>query len=337
MQELFEKVYRGNDLTIKEMQQLGKAIFEQQLSDSQISGLLVGLKVKGVAATELTGLAQVMQGKGTPMLTAPAGVMDNCGTGGDHSHSFNISTTAAFVLAGGGIPMAKHGNRSISSKSGSADVLEALGVSLTVSPGKIDYLLKEAGIAFLFAPTLHPAMGAVMHIRKELATPTIFNLLGPIINPYPLEHQLMGTYAGDSLVETAKTLGQLGRQRAIVVHGHGGMDEANLAGTTHCALYQDGAVEEFSFVPEEAGFKRVPMSGIVGGSVEKNKEILLSVLQGVPSAYYETVLLNAGLGFLASGRVKSLTDGIAEAEQSILSGAAYDRLQQLLAKQQEVA
>ena len=141
MQELFEKVYRGNDLSIREMQQVGKAIFDRQLTDSQISGLLVGLKVKGVAAAELTGLAQVMQGKGTPMMAAPSGVMDNCGTGGDHSHSFNISTTAAFVLAGGGIPMAKHGNRSISSKSGSADVLEALGISLTVSPGKIDYLL----------------------------------------------------------------------------------------------------------------------------------------------------------------------------------------------------
>lgn len=337
MQELFEKVYRGNDLSINEMQQVGKAIFDQELTDSQISGLLVGLKVKGVAAAELTGLAQVMQGKGTPMLTAPAGVMDNCGTGGDHSHSFNISTTAAFVLAGGGIPMAKHGNRSISSKSGSADVLEALGVSLTMSPSKIDYLLKEAGIAFLFAPTLHPAMGAVMHIRKELATPTIFNLLGPIINPYPLEHQLMGTYAGDSIVETAKTLGQLGRERAIVVHGYGGMDEANLAGTTHCAMYQNGTVEEFSFDPEEVGFKRVPLEGIVGGSVERNKDILLSVLRGVPSAYYETVLLNAGLGFLASGRVKTMAEGIAEAEQSILSGAAYDRLLQLVAKQQEVA
>ncbi|MGK0604098.1 anthranilate phosphoribosyltransferase [Enterococcus gilvus] len=337
MQELFEKVYRGNDLSIREMQQVGKAIFDRQLTDSQISGLLVGLKVKGVAAAELTGLAQVMQGKGTPMMAAPSGVMDNCGTGGDHSHSFNISTTAAFVLAGGGIPMAKHGNRSISSKSGSADVLEALGISLTVSPGKIDYLLKETGIAFLFAPNLHPAMGAVMHIRKELATPTIFNLLGPIINPYPLEHQLMGTYAGEALMETAKTLGQLGRKRAIVVHGHGGMDEANLAGATHCALYQNGAVEEFSFDPEEVGFQRVPLEGIVGGSVDRNKDILLSVLRGVPSAYYETVLLNAGLGFLASGRVKTLVEGIKEAEQSILSGAAYDRLQQLIMKQQEVA
>lgn len=337
MQQLFEKIYRGNDLSIEEMQQVGRGIFEGKLTDSQISALLVGLKVKGVAADELTGLAQVMQGRGTPMLTAPTGVMDNCGTGGDHSMSFNISTTAAFVLAGGGIPMAKHGNRSISSKSGSADVLEALGISLIATPKKIDYLLQEAGIAFLFAPTLHPAMGAVMHIRKELATPTIFNLLGPIINPYPLEHQLMGTYAGDSLVESAKTLGQLGRKRAIVVHGHGGMDEANLAGTTRCAIYQKGSVEEFSFDPEEVGFKKVPLAAIVGGSVEKNKDILLSVMRGVPSAYYETVLLNAGLGFLASGRVSNLKAGITEAEQSILSGAAYDRLQQLIAKQKEVA
>lgn len=337
MQEIFEKLYRGNHLKMEEMEKVGSAIFDHQLTDSQISALLIGLKVKGVSADELTGLAHAMQGRGTVMQKAPVGVMDNCGTGGDHSQSFNISTTAAFVLAGGGVPMAKHGNRSISSKAGSADVLEALGISLNVTPEKIAYLIKETGIAFLFAPTLHPAMKEVMHIRKELATPTIFNLLGPIINPYPLEYQLMGTYAGDTLIESVKTLGKLGRKRAIVLHGHGGMDEANLAGRTQCALYEAGAVQEFSFEPEEVGFKKVPLQGIIGGSAEKNKEILLSVLKGTPSAYYETVLVNAGLGFYASGRVNSLVEGVAEAEESILSGAAYDCLQQLIKKQQEVA
>lgn len=337
MQELFEKIYRKEDLTIQEMAELGGNIFEGRLSDSQISALLIGLKLKGVAADELTGLAQSMQAKTQKMLTPPVGVMDNCGTGGDHSNSFNISTTAAFVLAGGGIPMAKHGNRSVSSKAGSADVLEALQVNLDASPETIDYLLREAGIAFLFAPAMHPAMKYVMKIRKELATPTIFNLIGPIINPFKLDNQLMGTFAGDTLIETAKTLGQMGRKKAIVVHGAFGMDEANLAGKTSCAIAQDGEVFEYSFTPEEVGFESAPLSAIIGGSVEVNKEILLSVLKGETSVYRDTVLLNAGLGFLASGRVTTIQAGIQEARQSIDSGAAFDRLRKLVQLQKAVA
>lgn len=338
MQPLFEKIYRGKNLTTAEMIQAAAAIFEGQLTESQISALLIGLKLKGAVAAELTGLAQVMQQKATHMLTAPKDVMDNCGTGGDHSNSFNVSTTAAFVLAGGGIPMAKHGNRSISSRSGSADVLEALGVDLTASPEKIDYLLHTAGIAFLFAPAMHPAMKYVMKVRKELATPTIFNLIGPLINPYVLENQLMGTFAKDSLVETATTLGKLGRKQAIVVHGAFGMDEANLAGRTHCAFYKEGAVTEFTFTPEAVGLTQQPLEAVVGGSVEENKHILLAVLQGKGTlAQQETVLLNAGLGFLASGKTSELTEGIKLAEQAIRSGAAYDALNKLIKNQREVA
>lgn len=212
MQQLFEPIYQQKDLSQAEMEQLATAMFDQEVTANQISGVLIGLKVKGASTEELTGLAHVMQKRAIPMEKAPTGVMDNCGTGGDHSQSFNISTTAAFVLAGGGIPMAKHGNRSISSRSGSADVLEALGVTITNSKEQIDHLLKNVGIAFLFAPAMHPAMRSVMSVRKELATPTIFNLIGPLINPYPLEYQLMGTYAGDSLASTAETLGKLGKK-----------------------------------------------------------------------------------------------------------------------------
>ncbi|MBO1304605.1 anthranilate phosphoribosyltransferase [Enterococcus sp. 669A] len=337
MQPLFEKVYQGQNLTTNEMIQISSNIFEGKLSDTQISALLIALKLKGVTSEELTGLATIMQGKAEKMLTPPKGVMDNCGTGGDHSNSFNISTTAAFVLAGGGIPMAKHGNRSVSSRSGSADVLESLGISLTVSPEKIDYLLREVGIAFLFSPAMHPAMKYVMGIRRDLATPTIFNLIGPIINPYRLDNQLMGTFAGDSISETAETLGKMGRKKAIVVHGAHGMDEANLAGTTNCAVYQDGKVSNFSFTPEEYGFERAPLSAIVGGEAQQNRDILLSVLQNEASVYYDTVLLNAGLGFLASGKAASLEAGIMEAKQSLKSGAAMDCLQKLIREQRAVA
>ncbi|MGM0240345.1 anthranilate phosphoribosyltransferase [Enterococcus sp. AZ103] len=334
MQALFEKIYQQKNLSNQEMTMLATAIFKQQLNDNQISALLIALKLKGVTADELTGLAHVMQSRAIVVHQAPQGVMDNCGTGGDHSNSFNISTTAAFVLAAGGIPMAKHGNRSVSSRSGSADVLESLGVDLSASAEKIDFLLNEAGIAFLFAPAMHPAMKTVMQIRKDLATPTIFNLIGPIINPYPLEYQLLGTFAGDSLVETATALGALGRKQAIVLQGASGMDEANLAGVTRYAFYQNNQVVEKELSPEAFGLKAAPLAAIVGGDALKNKEILLSVLQGEASPYLDTVILNAGLGFLAGAKVNDVASGIQMAQAIIKSGAAFDCLQHFITLQE---
>lgn len=336
MQALFEKIYRQQALIRTEMGLLATAIFTEQLTAAQISALLIGLKIKGITSDELTGLAEVMQTYAQTMPTNQLALMDNCGTGGDHLNSFNISTTSAFVLAGGGIPMAKHGNRSISSRSGSADVLEALGINLTVTPASVDYLLHEAGIAFLFAPAFHPAMKAVMPIRKELATSTIFNLIGPMINPYPLTTQLMGTSAHNSLVQTAETLEQLGRTRAIVVQGFGGMDEANLAGETNYVLVAEGTVTSHHFLPEEIGLQSAPLTAITSQSVAQNQAILLAVLRDEPSVYHETVCLNAGLGFLANGKVSSLEDGIQLAKDILKSGAAYHKLQRLIALQTEV-
>lgn len=336
-QTSFEKIYAKKDLTLAEMTAVAEELFEGHLTEAQISALLIGLKLKGASVSELTALASVMQKKATPMLAAPQHVMDNCGTGGDHSNSFNISTTSAFVLAGGGVPMAKHGNRSISSRSGSADVLEALGVTLTKSPAAIDYLLKNAHIAFLFAPAMHPVMKYVMKIRRELATPTIFNLIGPLINPYPLENQLLGTSVGEMLGQTAAALGQLGRKRALVIHGAYGMDEANLAGATQCALYEDGAVKSFAFHPSDYGFAAYPLDEIKGGSAEDNKQILLAVLNNEPSAYLETVVLNAGLGFYAAGAVDDFAAGFAKARAVLASGAAKQALADLLTYQNEVA
>lgn len=333
MQELLEQLYQGQTLTFKEMQRVAEAIFNQQFSEGQLGALLVALKYKGVNVTDLVAFAKVMQKNALQLINAPQNAMDNCGTGGDHSNSFNVSTTAAFVLAAGGIVMAKHGNRSVSSRSGSADTLEQLGLRLETNACELSDWLNEIGIAFLFAPAMHPSMRAVMKIRKELATPTIFNLLGPLINPVPLETQLMGTYAGDTIVDTAVTLGQLGRKRAIVLHGASGMDEANLSGVTQCALLENNEVTEFYLNPEEYGFERFPLQAILGGDAQQNAQILKAVLSNQASPYLETVVLNAGLGFFANGRVQSLAEGFALARTCIASGAAFDKLQALLRAQ----
>lgn len=337
MNNLFEKLYHQENLSREEMAQIAGQIFDGQLTDAQISSFLTSMKIKGETPEEMAGLAETIQQKAVIIQNAPVHAMDNCGTGGDRSNSFNISTTSAFVLAAGGVPMAKHGNRSVSSRSGSADVLEILGIQLAVSPEKISYLLNEVGIAFLFAPHMHPKMGYVMKVRKELATPTILNLIGPLTNPVKLETQLLGTYRRDLVRATAETLGKLGRKQGIVVCGAGGMDEANLSGVTHCALLKDNKVTEFEFKPEDLGFTRQPISAIQGGTPEENAEILKSVLRNEASVYLDTVLLNAGLGFLASGKAETLDAGIQLARECIASGAAYDKLQALIGAQKEAA
>jgi anthranilate phosphoribosyltransferase len=318
MKEIFEKLYQGNDLTESEMTQLAEMIFTGELKDTQISAALIALKMKGITSTEMAAIAKVMQKNALTIENAPTNAMDNCGTGGDHSNSFNVSTTTAFVLAAGGIPMAKHGNRSISSRSGSADVLEELGVKLTTSQ------------------EMHPSMRYVINVRRELATPTILNLIGPLTNPVNLETQLMGTFAESLLKETAETLGKLGRKRAIVLQGAYGMDEANLAGDTKFALLENGKVEEFTISAADAGLPEYPLEAIVGGDSKRNAEILVSVLENQPSPFLDTVLLNAGLGFYANGKVNSVKEGVEEARKIIASGAAREKLAQLIEKQKEV-
>ncbi len=336
MKAIFEDLYKEKDLTTAEMTTLSEAIFSGQLQETQIAAALIALKIKGTTSTEMAALAQVMQKNAVKIPNAPENAMDNCGTGGDHSNSFNISTTSAFVLAAGGISMAKHGNRSISSNSGSADVLEELGIQLVTSQEQIGQLINEIGIAFLFAQAMHPNMRYVSKVRTELATPTILNLIGPLTNPVKLETQLMGTFAGNLLRETAETLGKLGRKRAIVLQGAYGMDEANLAGDTRLALLKDGIVEERIISAQEAGLPNYPLEAIIGGDAKRNAEILVSVLENQASPFLDTVLLNAGLGFYANGKVGSVTEGVAEARRVIASGAAKDKLNQLAAKQREV-
>ncbi|WP_241209388.1 anthranilate phosphoribosyltransferase, partial [Streptococcus sp. DD11] len=261
--------------------------------------------------------------------TSIANAMDNCGTGGDRSFSFNVSTTAAFVLAGGGIPMAKHGNRSISSKSGSADVLEALGINLDLAPNQLAQVLEEAGIVFLFAKNMHPAMKYIMPARLSLGIPTIMNLTGPLIHPMALETQLLGTSRPDMLESTAQVLKNMGRKRALVVSGPDGLDEAGLSGPTQYALLEKGRIQLASFTPEDVGMARLPLEAVRGGDAQENAAILLSVLQNQAGPCLEMTVLNAGLGFYANGKTASIKEGIALAREVLASGAAYEKLKKL--------
>ncbi len=287
------------------------------------------LRLKGETPEERTAIAQVMRGHAQHIPTEIQDAMDNCGTGGDKSFSFNISTTASFVLAGGGIHMAKHGNRSISSKSGSADVLQALGINLDLKPAELGKVFDKTGIVFLFAKNMHPAMKYIMPARLELGIPTIMNLTGPLIHPMALETQLLGISRPELLESTAQVLKNMGRKRAIVVAGPEGLDEAGLNGTTKIALLENGEITLSSFTPEDLGMERYAIEDIRGGNAQENAEILLSVLQNEPSPFLETTVLNAGLGFYANGKVASIKEGVALARQVIASGKALEKLRLL--------
>ncbi|SEO95426.1 anthranilate phosphoribosyltransferase [Amphibacillus marinus] len=330
MKDFLLKVLSGTDLTIKEMEQAARLMFASTTPEAVVGGFLTALKMKGEAVSEITGLVQVIREKAVQLPEDIPDVIDNCGTGGDGSQSFNISTTSAFVLAGAGLTVAKHGNRSISSKTGSADVLEELGVELSSTPEQMCHLLKENGIAFLFAQHVHPAMKQMMKVRKDLIIPTIFNLIGPLTNPVSLSTQLMGIYRRDMLEHMAHTLHQLGRKRALVLNGAGYMDEASLAGENHCVLLDRGEIIQFTIKPEEVGLASARNDQISGGDATDNAKLLLRVLQGEQGAYRDTVLLNAGLAILASGKATTVQQGVDLAKESIDSGAAYQKLTYLI-------
>ncbi|CAM4310659.1 anthranilate phosphoribosyltransferase [Listeria booriae] len=335
MEAYLQKVYDQQNLTREEMRDVATAIFAGELTQAQMAAFLMALKIKGETIEEMQAIAETMQGVAMQLPMDGANTMDNCGTGGDKSMSFNVSTTSAFVLAAAGIKVAKHGNRSISSRSGSADVCQELGIDISLQASDMVYLLENAGIAFLFAPHVHPNMKYVMGVRRELNTPTIFNLIGPLTNPVQLETQLMGIYRRDLLEQTATVLGKLGRKRAVVVNGGGFTDEASLAGENHYALLENGEVTLHTFTPEDVGMESRDLEAIKGGDAKRNAEILLSVLKAEPGAYYDTVVLNAGLGLLAHGKVATLEAGLAMAKQLIDSGTAYAKLTKLLECQKE--
>ena len=327
MKENLVKLMNRENLSRYEVNQMANAMFNGELTDSQLSAILIALAMKGETVDEMAGIVDVVRDKALHIPTTVTTAMDNCGTGGDLSFSFNVSTTSAFVLAAGGVKMAKHGNRSISSKSGSADVLEALGINLYHTPDELAEIFDQTGLVFLFAQHVHPNMRYVMPVRRELEVRTVLNLIGPFTNPVNLDTQLLGTSRPDLLTTTTEVLKSLGRRRAVVVSGPNNMDEASLDGVNRYALLDEtGEITVHEFDHESLGMPRVTLQEIRGGEGKENAVILKSVLNNEPSPFLEVTVLNAGLGFFANGCVESVAEGVAKARDVIASGAAMAKL-----------
>ncbi|MBD3391674.1 MAG: anthranilate phosphoribosyltransferase [Chitinivibrionales bacterium] len=333
IQEALRKVVDGNSLSLDETRAAFEEIMSGGATEAQIAGLLVALRMKGESIDEITGAAQVMREKATPVMPARAGhVIDTCGTGGDRSGTFNVSTATAFVAAGAGAVVAKHGNRSVSSKCGSADVLEALGVNIGITPEAMKACLDEIGICFLFAPSLHKAMKYAIGPRKELALRTVFNVLGPLTNPSMTKRQLLGVFARDLTAPLAGALANMGSEKAYVVHGLDGLDEVSISGETQISELAGGAVKTYTVDPDAFGIPRASVEAIAGGTKERNAGIIQKVLSGRKDAYRDTVVLNAAFAIAASGICEQPEDGIALARDSIDSGAAKEKLARLAEK-----
>jgi anthranilate phosphoribosyltransferase len=317
-------------------------VLSGQCSDAQIAALLVALHMKGETVEEIVGFAEAIRAAATP-LELPAhsvldasgtgrdALVDTCGTGGDTSGTFNISTATAFVVAGAGVRVAKHGNRSVTSKCGSADVMEALGVNLAMPPAQTAACLQQVGIAFLFAPAMHSAMKYVQTARRELHLRTVFNLLGPLTNPARATCQIVGVYSADLVEKLAEALSMLGLRRALVVHGSDGLDEITITGSTRIAEVREGQVRSYEVTPEEFGIPRATLDEISGGDAARNSTLIREILDGKKSARRDVVLLNAAAALVAAGRSDHLRDAVPLAANSIDSGAALARLQALVA------
>ncbi|MFW6301631.1 MAG: anthranilate phosphoribosyltransferase [Bacillota bacterium] len=332
-----EKVVSREDLTLNEMEYAMDKIMEGETTDSQLAGFLVGLRMKGETISEITGAASVMRSKAAQVDTAATDLIDSCGTGGDGKGTFNISTTTAIIMAAGGLNVAKHGNRSVSSKCGSADLLEALGVKIDLSPQEAAKCLEEVGISFLFAPNFHQAMRYAVGPRKEIGLRTIFNILGPLTNPARTDYQILGVYKEELVEPLAHVLKNLGLKSAMVVHGAGGIDELSLAGLNKTAYLKDGQIQEYNFYPEEAGLNQAPLEEILGGGVTENKEITLGILNGSSGPKRDVILLNSAAAFLVAGKVNNLKEGVKLAADLIDSGKAKSKLEELISCSNEVA
>ena len=324
------KVASGRALDRAEAEAAFDIIMSGNATPAQIGGFLMALRVRGETVDEIAGAVATMRSK---MLTveAPEGAVDVVGTGGDGAHTLNISTASAFVVAGAGVPVAKHGNRALSSKSGAADVLMALGVNVDVPPETITRAIREVGIGFMFAPAHHAAMKHVGPARVELGTRTVFNLLGPLSNPAGVRRQLVGVFAAEWLEPLAKVLAALGSERAWIVHGAGGVDEITSTGPTEVVALDGGAITRFTIAPDEFGIPVSPADAIRGGDAVYNAAALRALLTGAAGAYRDTVLLNAGATLVVAGQAASLGEGIAAARHAIDSGAAFGRLEHLVA------
>ncbi len=315
-------------LTREEAEQAFEILFEGEATPSQIGGLLMALRTRGETVEEYAAAAAVMRAK-CHKVRAPEGAMDIVGTGGDGRGTLNISTATAFVVAGAGVPVAKHGNRNLSSKSGAADALTQMGINVMIHAEAVEKALETCGICFMMAPMHHPAIAHVMPTRTELGTRTIFNILGPLTNPAGVKRQLTGAFSRDLIRPMAETLLALGSEAAWLVHGADGTDELSIAGSSWVAAIENGAVREFEIAPEDAGLPVHPFEAILGGTPAENGRAFRALLDGAAGAYRDAVLLNAAAALVVAGRVKTLPEGVALAEESIDTGRAKAKVEAL--------
>ena len=324
------KAVAGEDLTYAEARAVMNTIMSGEATDAQIASFLTAMRMKGETVDEITAFASVMREKAETVSIGETCVIDTCGTGGDATGTFNISTTAAFVAAGAGARVAKHGNRSVSSRCGSADVLEALGVAINLNAPAISVIIKEAGIGFLFAPALHTAMKYVMPARKQTGIRTVFNILGPLTNPAGVLAQLVGVYAPELTEKLAVVLGNLGAAHVLVVYGAGGLDEISTLGRTQVSEMKNNAVSTYIIKPEDFGISTTTVDNLKGGDAAKNARLLRTILDGESGPKRDIVLLNAAAALIAADMAHDFPAGLEMAATSIDSGAARDKLDQLV-------
>lgn len=327
---LIAHVAAGNSLSVEQAERAFDIMMTGEATPAQMGGLLMALRVRGETVDEITGGAKAMRARAVA-IDAPEGAIDTCGTGGDAKGTFNVSTGAAIVAAACGVPVAKHGNRALSSKSGSADVLTSLGVNIEADMSLVQESLWQANIGFLMAPRHHGAMRHVAPTRVELGTRTIFNLLGPLSNPAGAKRQLIGVFDGVWAEPMAEVLRNLGSERVWVVHGSDGTDELTTTGPSDVVELRDGELRRFEVTPEEAGLARVSLDAIKGGDSDENARTMVAVLDGVSGPIRDIVLLNTAAALIVAGRVETLRDGIAAAAETVDSGAARATLNELVA------
>ncbi|HEY6137733.1 MAG TPA: anthranilate phosphoribosyltransferase [Thermoanaerobaculia bacterium] len=332
-----KRVVDGQSLGREEMFDVFGEVMDGRCTDVQKTALLVSLRMKGETVDEITGAAMAMRQRVTPLDTGGADVVDTCGTGGDGRGTFNVSTVAAFVAAGAGALVAKHGNRAVSSACGSADLLAELGVAIDLDAARMSEVLRRTGISFLFAPKLHPAMGAVAGVRRELGVRTIFNVLGPLTNPAFARRQVLGVYAEHLVERLAHVLLSLGAEHALVVHSHDGLDEISISAPTYICEVRGGSVRAYELTPDEVGVASHRIESIAGGDAKTNAEITRKILRGEEGPRADIVAANAGAALYVAGVVPDIRDGVALARESIASGKAMQKLEQLIAVSVECA
>jgi anthranilate phosphoribosyltransferase len=330
IQTAINEVISGNDLSRADMHVVMKTIMQGEATPAQIGGLLVALRLKGESVDEITAAAEVMRELAEKVNVDKTHLVDTCGTGGDGANTFNISTTSAFVVAGAGAKVAKHGNRSVSSKSGSADVLEAAGVNLELNGEQVESCVKNVGIGFMFAPMHHSAMKHAIGPRRELGIRTLFNVLGPLTNPASAPNQVIGVFGKDWLAPLAEALKQLGSEHVLVVHSDDGLDEISISAKTNIAELNNGKIEQYQISPKDFAMNIQDISKLAVGGVDDSLNMMRSVLDNTDSAAKDIVCLNAGAAIYAAGLADTIKEGVTKAQETIVSGAAKQKLEQLI-------